>query len=221
MADVSRRKGISIELAVLNVWVVVPAVVLALSHVPSSAGIMRHPAGAIYEDVRRLGEIGLVLFIIWNSGDRWEAFGIRKIAWLRDFGVGAVITVLTCASFLIGPARTFATLSDYVQFPPQETLVALLRITYSGLSVLFDELLFRGCMLSRIEELTGNRWWGVVISAVLFSSLSFGRGFASVLLFLAFGLMCGISYVLTGSLWPGAIGRFAFILLQGFVYHGF
>jgi uncharacterized protein len=69
-----------------------------------------------------------------------------------------------------------------------------------------EELIFRGLLQKIFTELTGKVVWGVVISAVLFSSMHLQfQGFVPRL---ALGILFGYFYFLSGSIWLPIIAHF-------------
>lgn len=80
---------------------------------------------------------------------------------------------------------------------------ALVLLLTSPLQAAAEEVFFRGYLLQAIGSATGNRWVGVVGSAVIFALL---HGVQSPALFshrLAFGLVAGALVVVTGGLEAG------------------
>jgi uncharacterized protein len=69
-----------------------------------------------------------------------------------------------------------------------------------------EELIFRGILQKLFTEMTGKAAWGIIISAILFSSMHLQfQGFFPRL---ALGILFGYFYFWSGSLWLPIIGHF-------------
>ena len=74
-----------------------------------------------------------------------------------------------------------------------------------------EEVFFRGILQRLLILLTKRAWVGIIITAVLFSSL---HGFMGFFPRLALGIILGALYWYSGSLWPGLLAHFLNNALQ-------
>ncbi|HVK49995.1 MAG TPA: CPBP family intramembrane glutamic endopeptidase [Pseudobacter sp.] len=86
-----------------------------------------------------------------------------------------------------------------------------------GLAVFAEELVFRGYILGNLME-SGNRWYALLVSAVLFALAHISNtsinGVAMVNLVLA-GVLLGLNYIYTKNLWFGILFHFGWNFFQG------
>lgn len=86
-----------------------------------------------------------------------------------------------------------------------------------GLAVFAEELVFRGYILGNLME-SGNRWYALLVSAVLFALAHISNtsinGVGMVNLVLA-GVLLGLNYIFTKNLWFGILFHFGWNFFQG------
>lgn len=154
-----------------------------------------------------------VLFIIWRSGGRWSAFGIVKVKWLRDFLL--MIAAYICATLLLRGARwvAYELLSNtkYRWFlwhvkglfrgphDPVDYLVLILLCCLIGFS---EELVFRGYLIVRFEQIFKSTWHAVLLSSLLFGAIHLYQGGDGAIVETAVGLAFGLFFVRFRRLWP-------------------
>lgn len=85
------------------------------------------------------------------------------------------------------------------------------------LAVFAEELVFRGYILGNLLE-SGNKWYALLISAVLFALAHISNtslnGVALLNLLLA-GILLGLNYIYTKNLWFGILFHFGWNFFQG------
>jgi membrane protease YdiL (CAAX protease family) len=212
MQEVPRRKALWLEVGAFVAWIVFAD----LNNV-GSYSYWEHwfnpfrPWPNITSGLASLGTLLVVAFVMWSSGDRWKAFGIRRFQWKTDVLLTIFLTALLVSLYYL-PVR-FSPNSDIVRsrelYPAPETLLVGISVAFSiAMAVLFEEVFFRGYLISRIEELSGNVWVGVVVAAGIFGFGHLYQGLLGGVLALGMGLAFGIAFVGRRSIWPLAIAHF-------------
>jgi len=168
------------------------------------------------------GYVGLIMFILWGAGESFERFGIGKLR-PRDIGIFAVS--LAC-SFLVAVAVDVAWTSAHLPsfgagpgrapgIPWPASGVALAAFFPSAL---FQELLMRGYLITRLEDLWQRKWLALTLSCILFGAWHFyqgGRGTASATLV---GMVFGLVFLRWRRVWPLAAAHGVFnVLIQSHV----
>ncbi|MGV3616879.1 MAG: CPBP family intramembrane glutamic endopeptidase [Fimbriimonas sp.] len=204
MQEVPRRKALWLELGALTAWILFPILV--------GPFIRQHSSGAydalspwfnVESGLAYLGQALLLLFVLWVSGDRWKRFGLRRLRW-TDALVAAFLTACVLCVQVLPSRMAIQDLDEYRRlFPPPHGFAIGASIVFAvGTGVFFEELFFRGYLIHRLEELTGNVWIGVVASAFFFGFYHLYQGPFSAFLALGIGLTYGIAFVGCRSLWP-------------------
>jgi membrane protease YdiL (CAAX protease family) len=189
---------------------VLPGLVLAGTELPSSvtgaatsligavSGLLISVGFAKYVDRRPLTDYGL-------------AFGL---SWLKDFGAGSVIALAGMAAALpVSLLAGWATVSEVfsggagANVLPFAAAFGVYTVQWAS-TAFWEELVFRGLILTSAVEGLRNRWLsdrgaivvGVVVSSLIFSIGHFPsslRGFGSRVML---GIILGGAYVWTDSL---------------------
>lgn len=90
----------------------------------------------------------------------------------------------------------FTGFSDY--------LVSLLLMAL--LPALFEEMLFRGGVQNIVFRQTKNLWIAVIVTSIIFSAIH--MSFYGFLPRMMLGIVLGLLYQWTGSIWPAVLGHF-------------
>lgn len=208
VAEVERRRGLWYEVIALALWDPIANLVYGLSRPPSS--YYRHFQfwGALSQLFSSLGRAALLLFIVWNSGDSFENFGLRKFRLARDLGLAVVLFAGIYVCFHL-PFRLhkghYESSLDLLTVTDAASGLVLVLSTIAAAFV--EELLFRGILLTRLEELLNNVWAGILISAALFAGAHAYQSLLGVVSAFAMGLFYGIVFAKTRSIWPMVIGH--------------
>jgi membrane protease YdiL (CAAX protease family) len=165
-----------------------------------------------------LGEIALLIGMLYLARDHFagglKGFGLRADRLGRDF-VGAIVGYLAFwpACVLIATVATVLLQMLAPQWkPPEHSVLLLLEepgqsllwsilplVLAGGIAPLFEEVFFRGLLLSWLRKTTGSAW-----VAILFTGAAFGIIHAPqwhlVPALASLGLLLGFLYVRTGSL---------------------
>lgn len=140
-----------------------------------------------------------------------SAIGLGKTALLRVFlGTLAAVPLCFLAGAISNMAFTVASGGDFASFARERgqffDVVADLPIGWVvPLSVfvgIYEEIVFRGFMLSRLRALAGSNVGPVIISALIFGALHFSQGLVGMCQTAAVGLVLGTVAVRTRSIWP-------------------
>lgn len=170
----------------------------------ASAGAYELPEGPV------AGQLGLALLIpicillvrfVHGVRPRWLASVQPGLRWryllIALFVAGVVLNGVLWLSFAAKGVPQFnGGQEGWLTF-------GLLMLVSSPLQAAAEEVFFRGYLLQAVGSATGNRWVGVIGSAVVFALL---HGLQNPALFahrLAFGLVAGALVVLTGGLEAG------------------
>jgi len=214
VVEVERRRAIGFETIALISFFVLPAAIRGFE--PSGKAYAWWAINSYSQLVASLGEILLVSFILWNSGDEFSTFGIKKPS-LKDIAIGIAMLLALIACFdlprLLAPHPGSRLGLSYFGIVGMIRMVAMFVAGSVG-----EELIFRGALIPRISELTQNEWAGVAVSAFLFSVVHSYQGFYGMWQALAVGLLLGIGFKFTKSLTPGIVAHVLFNLALLFLY---
>jgi membrane protease YdiL (CAAX protease family) len=145
-----------------------------------------------------------VLFIMRLSGKPWSYFGVTRPRILLDFGLAAVVfvsvVILMLGAALILPSDRPKGREAFLGEPGERDLFFILVACFSiGFA---EELVMRGYLIPRFEELLGSSWESVLVSSTIFASYHIYAGvFGTVKVFLM-GLIAGAAFCVARRLWP-------------------
>lgn len=145
-----------------------------------------------------------------SLGFTWKGYsneaGLGFFAALALLGIGSIILIAVGYLSFITASFDLAPL--------------LLEIVIMIVISFVEELLFRGYLLNNLLQ-SINKWGALSISAALFSLFHGSNpdvtGFAIINIFLA-GILLGLNYIFTKSLWFGIFFHFAWNYFQGPVF---
>lgn len=174
-----------------DVAVILPAFLNGAVCMGAVAALQRHRR-------QRAGDIGLTPW-------RWRWLGIGLLTVPVCF-VGGAISNLTYALV------TQRTLVDFVkereEFLGDVSDIPLwLIFTLSIFVGIYEEILFRGFVLTRLRALSRGILWPVVISSVIFGSLHFTQGIMGMCQTTVVGLVLSTVAARSRSLWPCMIAH--------------
>lgn len=197
--------------------VLIPAVVSALVSVawPVRAGPRPTVAGSAVNTVTMLaGWAGLVAFLISRGPRPASHFGIVRPRF-TDFAIGAVLflAVWQLASAMSSVwGHSFGDITDtswheFFPYPPDvwwQYVIVSIELLAVGV---VEELVWRGYLFSRWEEVTGSSRAALVGTSLLFGFAHLYQGPLGILMAAANGfLFCGV-FVAFRRLWPVAIAH--------------
>jgi membrane protease YdiL (CAAX protease family) len=204
-----------LELAVF-LFLIVPS--MSLSFLVVRQGNLTFVIAAIATILRDLSLVVLIAFFLWRNGE-----GRDRINWRfrssRDVFLGIVLFVfmflaagyldqlLQAAGFSkpATPLPKFLTAHGSAEYLLAVVLVAVVAFA--------EEIIFRGYMILRLTEVTGNSVAAILVSSVIFALGHGYEGTAGVITVAFMGLAFAIVYVRTGSLAAPMIMHF----LQDFI----
>ncbi len=85
------------------------------------------------------------------------------------------------------------------------------------LAAVGEELFFRGILQRIFIQLFKSPWWGIVVTAAIFSAMH--EQFLGFIPRMLLGIVLGLLYWYSGSLYPAIIGHFVFNSLQIFLVY--
>jgi membrane protease YdiL (CAAX protease family) len=163
---------------------------------------------AIYYMFSSIGTIGLILFVMWRSGDSFRSFGLDRPQY-RDapLAVGLTLTLLFVISMIWLAFGYSGWLTRGLFAAGPVTAAAAwwqiaMMVVKTIFSAAWEELLVRAYLLARLRELLGSTTRAVVLSSVLFGVVHLYEGPRAVLVTTAMGLLLALSMVWTRRFWP-------------------
>lgn len=155
-----------------------------------------------------------VLYLLSKADTSFSGFGIPRIQ-ITDFISASFLFVLTSAMARVWwPLITQALLVDQAAAERQGMPHSIKGFEYILLAVsllvsaLSEELVTRSYLITRLRAMFDSTLWAVVISAVLFASYHIYLGPPGFLNALCFGLLFGVAFLLTKTIWPLVIAHF-------------
>ena len=175
--------------------------------------------------------IGMALVIMRFSGEPWSVFGIKKPIWSVDITLACVIYWIEWATVTVGIDVADGVLVEMLGPDYQHTLresndwlsqahgfaeafALLLFCTAIGFA---EELIMRGLLLTRFEQLFHSKPLSVLLSAAIFGLVHWSAGIISIVGAFLTGIVFGIAFVWTRRLWPVAISH-AIVDFIAFLY---
>jgi membrane protease YdiL (CAAX protease family) len=182
----------------------------------STEPFVRHALYYIFHDS---GEIAVVLFIVWRSGDPLSRFGIRPFRFGKDvFGGIAFYAVIRGAYHVQRWAfHTFLSRHSYLALlhtgvgtdvaNPSGAPEYVLLGVYCLLSGYAQELVMRAYLITRFEELLESTSLALLLSTVLFACYHGYQGDVGIVGAAIFGLIQGVLFCLFRRLGPLAVAH--------------
>jgi membrane protease YdiL (CAAX protease family) len=156
----------------------------------------------------------VVLYLIHRSGDGWAAFGLT-----RPRGSDVLLGLfLACAAGVLGRAYgrfglpVNPDLDGYFPHSQGAGEQALMVVSFA-VSGFLEELVTRGYLIPRLEQLLGSGLKAVLVSAVVFASYHAYQGAAGLLHTFFLGLLFGTAFLVLRRLWPLALAHAAYNIL--------
>jgi uncharacterized protein len=197
----SPRQAYLVE-TVIFLLLLVPSMGLALG---ANADNLTFPlvAGAVI--LHDVALTALALYLVWRGNE-----GIGSIGWVpahigREAAIGAALFI----PMFLGVAMLEALLhAAGFPTPPQppgfllprsgsDYILALVLLSVVAVA---EETIFRGYLLRRFSQVTGNRVWAIVLSSVIFALGHVYQGSLGVIAVGAIGIAFALLYLWRGSL---------------------
>jgi membrane protease YdiL (CAAX protease family) len=174
-----------------------------------------HSASAILHNA---GCMALVAFVIWRSGEPLSRFGIYRFSWRKDIlgGLGVwvvfrLIYRLTWFGIRLALSReSFRLINTPIYLPyelPSGGITYLLIAVTETSFGCSEELVMRGYLIPRFEELLGSTPLALLLSSVLFACYHSYQGPRGMIWAAIFGLVQGILFCLFRRLGPLAFAH--------------
>lgn len=192
-------------------WPAIEVGVLLLLLMPSfniSTGIEPHVGFvnvAVNAILRDLGLLALVLYWVWRNQEPFRTIGLAAQHPSREMLVGVVLYVpfllLVGAIRIVLEALGLPVAEAVPEFLiPHGSGQIALALLFLGVVAIAEEILFRGYLIHRLKQITGNLTAAVLISSLLFG---LGHGYQGAAGLVTAGLLGGI---LAGIyLWRGSL----------------
>lgn len=169
--------------------------------------------------------IALVLYLIWRNGERWGTFGIARFRWLRDPSWGAAYWFLGELGVMLGwnmlrphdpesgsSSENYSNYADEISLTPYGLTPLTLQLAEAFTSVLAQELIYRGYLVTRLTTLLARPWLAVAIAAALFASFHLDQSVTNVFSMFCYALVFGTLFLLQRRLWPLVLAHLAYNL---------
>ncbi len=209
MKEVSRTKALWLEVGAIAAFLGLGNLLAPFAYYGYPTG----PSGTRY-DVNlhllgtHLGSIALVLFVLWNSGDALEKFGLRRFGGFNDLALTGLLGILLSAVYLL-PNRGSSGYPNFDPLRPTNPIPLVTGVIEVVIAAFFEELTCRGLLVARLEELTAKPWLAVLVSSCFFASLHTYQGWTGVFYAFVTGLILSIAFSSRPSLWPVTIAHAA------------
>jgi membrane protease YdiL (CAAX protease family) len=208
-APARSKRSIAIETGAILLALVFPSMVLSFADLLHREGlepIEEHSISCeslLLDAARETGLIALILYVIGRSGEPWSAFGLSRPRFAdiaRGLGVLAVV-------WLEGGSW----LPDRGDLLPASNYLALVPAMMVG--AFYEELLFRGYLIPRLERLLGSPWWSLLATSALFGTIHAYQGIFAIPDKFFWGIILGAFFLWLRRVWPLAIAHAAMNVL--------
>lgn len=171
--------------------------------------------------VRAIGVAVPMLYIMSRSGEPWSRWGIVRPVWYLDLPLGFLLWIF--AWFLDDMTQLRAMyLFDIKPSPPTDlpplTINYFLLVALSLFNGFSEEVVMRGYLIPRFEQLLRSTWLALLITSLLFAAYHTYQGMVSAIGAIVFGMAYGTAFCWLRRLWPIAL---AHALADFFAYHFF
>jgi membrane protease YdiL (CAAX protease family) len=147
-----------------------------------------------------------LLLILALTKEHWHRFGFVRPVWAVDIFV--IVAIWTCTGFVyyyshqILPSWMFIHKHDYNYGRPDGLFTFLLLLASCIASGFSQELVMRGYLLTRLEQLLSSTLGAVIITSVLFGSYHLYQGLGPAITDVGLGLVYAIAFCIFRRLWP-------------------
>jgi membrane protease YdiL (CAAX protease family) len=155
----------------------------------------------------------LVLYLMARSGTPWSRFGIVAPRWIWDSlaAFGNLVTAHLCYAVYAAVVmetvsaealrRDTHRLAELFKPPsgPEQTVLVIVACLANGFA---EELVMRGYLIPRFEDLLGSPAKAILLSALLFASYHLYQGYYGAGSALVVGIVFGVIFYSTRRIWP-------------------
>ena len=207
-----------IEISVVLLLIVLPNLFNSFAWSPPKGPAASFAFQAASRLLHSFGEIALILFIIWRSGEPWRSFGICGLKMAPDFWGGIVVFLLgkvahrVLWSILYGVLSVsmiaWVTKRDPSAFSlPSGLLEYGLLVVMCLANGLAEELVMRAYLLRRLSQLTHSMAAACLISTTLFAAYHGYQGPTGVIGAFMLGLIYSGTFLAFRRLAPVALAH--------------
>ena len=201
--------------AALELALVVAATALALVLFPASHAAKLGLISRILVPLRLAILVLLASLLLWRGGGDWRELGLRRPKRLWQ------VPLIVIAGFAVGELSAGAVVAFiypllHLQPPAVPSFLSTLRGNWAeylywivpvtwGSAAFGEEMLFRGFMLDRLDQLMGGRapWAALLAQALLFGAAHAYLGASGAIVAGVLGVVLGVAVLLGGrNLWP-------------------
>jgi membrane protease YdiL (CAAX protease family) len=150
----------------------------------------------------------LLLIVAW-SGEGWARFGIVRPKWITDTLLACLVwaSELFVRGFVVSclPAwmlESPAVIHTAKPASPQGAEAYLLLLAWYAASAFVEELVVRGYLFVRLEQLLRSTSRAVVITALLFASYHLYQGITPAIMDVPVGIVYALWFSWCRRLWP-------------------
>lgn len=165
----------------------------------------------------------LAVYLTWRSGQPLSSIGLRRVRFWP-----AIRSALAALFTMYAALLALALLAMIIVRPSPQTVTEPMRQIQSllgtpswrmialmaGSAAVFEEILFRGFLLTRLRVLLGNWTAAIIVGMVLFAVLHVWEGTWAIVLILPVGLVLSITFVRRRSLASPMLAHFLFNFFQ-------
>lgn len=165
----------------------------------------------------------VILLYVRRRGQPLSSLGLSWRRWLTDSGIGILAAAFVMTVMVAGSLFVWIVLPDLIP-ALQESQENIKRVlppmtvsTIVWLTVvvsLYEELLFRGFLLTRLRVLTRTWWAAVLLGAVGFAMLHFYQGPVAVLAIVFLSGVLSVVFLWRRSLVAPIVAHFVFNVTQ-------
>jgi membrane protease YdiL (CAAX protease family) len=222
----TRRFLHEIELLVF-LSLLVPSLVLSLVVAGGEDGSFA--LVAIATILRDASLVALVLYFLWRNQEPFDRVGLGASAFGREALLGVVLFVpVSAAAGGLALGLQALGLSAPTRAPPALTLShaqMVLAVVLVAVVAVAEETIFRGYVLHRLREWTGNTSLSVLLSAALFAIGHGYEGAAGMITVGFLGIVFAVVYLWRGSLAAPMVMHFcqdlvAVVLVPSLLHRG-
>ncbi len=208
-SDVRQKTILSLEVAVLMMALYVPTI---LQELTEPSGMLLNSFSQLFSYhsfsyiAVRVGRVAVIAFTLWVAGDlRLLNFRFKVRPDIAILCVGLPLTIaLELEGRFLNPSHGNRAFTPSAMSHASPWMLALAIVALVGGTV-FEEIFFRGYLMSRFEAISGNRWAALCLSTVLFALGHTYQGAYGPIHATIFGLIMGLIFMYTRRLTTVAI----------------
>ena len=156
--------------------------------------------------ISNVGGIGILAFVLWGAGERFGRFGMGRPR-IRDLGIFAAALLLCAAQdVVVGTVWWIRTAPHIAPIYPQDNsfpwLFWLFTTVVTLMSAAYQEILMRGYLITRLEDLWENKWSAFAVSCLLFGLWHLYQGGRGIVTSTTMGVIFGLLFLRYRRLWP-------------------